>query len=180
MSGSRCVGHPPLKGASRRRSNSCPANIKKGTDASSCESHLHTAMGGRHHPAQQRQYYAKRRLAELRAICPDLPDDVLNCVPLRELSFAVQRAGRARQTALRGESKAHKGNGDRIHAQPEAEVCSTTEKSGQAHSQNSCQQPIAHVTSEHRRCAPEAHGWPTVSHPLGSLRTQVSREACCQ
>ncbi len=84
-------------------------------------------MGGRHHPAQQRQYYAKRRLAELRAICPDIPEDVLNHVPLRQLSFAVRRAGRARQTSLKDERKARKRNGDRVHGQHGAEVRSSTE-----------------------------------------------------
>ena len=79
-------------------------------------------MGGRHHPAQQRQYYAKRRLAELRAICPDLPEDVLSCVQLRELSFAVRRAGRGRQTVMRVGAKAQEGDGDAIQAQPEAAV----------------------------------------------------------
>ena len=122
VSGNRCVGHLRLKGASRRHSISCSADIKKSTDTNSCEPHLTTAMGGRHHPAQQRQYYAKRRLAELRAICPGLPEDVLSCVQLRELSFAVRRAGRGRQTVMRVGAKAQEGDGDGIHAQPEAAV----------------------------------------------------------
>ena len=127
VSGSRCVGHLPLKGAPRRRSISCAADIKKSTDTSSCEPHLKTAMGGRHHPAQQRQYHAKRRLAELRATCPDPPEDILSCLHLRELSFAVRHAGRGRQSVLRVEAKAQEGNGNEMHAQPEAEVRSTTE-----------------------------------------------------
>ena len=111
-------------------------------------------MGGRHHPAQQRQYYAKRRLAELRTICPDIPEDVLSSVQLRGLSFAVRRAGRGRQTVLRAETTAQERNRNGTHAQTEAEVRSTTEKSRQVHSQNSYHQPIANVTSEHQRCVP--------------------------
>ncbi len=108
-------------------------------------------MGGRHHPAQQRQYYAKRRLAELHAICPDLPKDVLSRVRLRELSFAVRRAGRGGQTALQVEAKAQEGNGNGTHAQPEAEVRSTADKFGQAQSQNGYHRPIVLLTSEHQR-----------------------------
>ena len=51
------------------------------TRALSCVSHLHSVMGGRHGPAQQRRYYDKHKLANLLAFCPDLPDDVLNSVP---------------------------------------------------------------------------------------------------
>ena len=151
---SRWVGRQPLQAASRRRSNSCTADIKK----EHCYELLWTAsahgMGGRHHPAQQRQYYAKRRLAELRTICPDIPEDVLSSVQLRGLSFAVRRAGRGRQTVLRAETTAQERNRNGTHAQTEAEVRSTTEKSRQAHSQNSYHQPIANVTSEHQRCVP--------------------------
>ena len=42
----------------------------------------------------ERQYYAKRRLAKLRTVCPDLPDDVLERVGLRQLSYSVRRAGK--------------------------------------------------------------------------------------
>ena len=87
-------------------------------------------MGGRHHPAQQRQYYAKRRLAELRTICPDIPEDVLSSVQLRGLSFAVRRAGRGRQTVLRAEMTAQERNG--THAQTEAEVFNDGEISSSA------------------------------------------------
>ena len=111
-------------------------------------------MGGRHLPAQQRQYYAKRRLAELRTICPDIPEDVLSPAQLRELSFAVRRAGRGRQAVLRSETTAQECNCNATHAQTEAEVRLTTEKSRQAHSQNSYHQPIENVTSEHQRCVP--------------------------
>ena len=77
-------------------------------------------MGGRHQLAQQRQYYAKRRLAELRAIYPDLPKDALSHMRLRELSFVVRRAGRG-QTALKAEAEAQENNGNGIHAKPEVD-----------------------------------------------------------
>ena len=106
-------------------------------------------MGGRHHSAQQRQYYAKLRLAELRAICPDLPDDILRRVQLRQLSFAVRRAGRGHQTVL-GLVAAAQGKRDWNCAQSEAEVRSTTEDSRQAHFQNSYHHPTADVTRGHQ------------------------------
>ena len=95
------------------------------------------AMGGRHRPAQQRQYYARRRLADLRAICPDLPDDVLSRVPLRALSFAVRRAGRARHVALQSDSRPHEGNFERTRAQLSEGARSNAENSGEAQYQNS-------------------------------------------
>ena len=53
--------------------------------------------------ARDRAKHARRRLRELRAICPDLPDDVLARTSLRTLSFAVRRAGRRlpAQTSLK-------------------------------------------------------------------------------
>ena len=58
--------------------------------------------------ARDRAEHAKRRLRELRAICPDLPEDVLAHTSLRTLSFAVRRAGRRppAQTALKTEARA--------------------------------------------------------------------------
>ena len=119
---------------------------------------LLSAMGGRHHPAQQRQHHAKRRLAKLRAICPDIPEDVLSRVPLRQLSFAVRRTGRAQQTSLKDERKVRKCDNDGAHGQNVAEARSTTDKSGQAPFQNCYHQPIASVTTEQPRCVPKTHG----------------------
>jgi len=48
---------------------------------------------------RERENYAKRRLAELRAVCPDLPDDVLERVNLRQLSFTVRRLAKLRKPA---------------------------------------------------------------------------------
>ena len=58
--------------------------------------------------ARDRAKHARRRLRELRAICPDLPDDVIAHTSLRTLSFAVRRAGRGppAQTALKTEAHA--------------------------------------------------------------------------
>ena len=60
--------------------------------------------------ARQRAKHARRRLRELRAICPDLPDDVLARTSLRTLSFAVRRAGRRppAQTSLKTEAQTAK------------------------------------------------------------------------
>jgi hypothetical protein len=44
---------------------------------------------------REREMYAKRRLAELRTVCPDLPDDVLERVNLRQLSFSVRRVAKS-------------------------------------------------------------------------------------
>ncbi len=57
--------------------------------------------------ARQRAKHARRRLRELRAICPDLPDDVLARTSLRTLSFAVRPAGRRppAQTSLKTEAQ---------------------------------------------------------------------------
>ena len=43
--------------------------------------------------------YAKRRLRELRTICPELPADILERTHLRTLSYAVHRVMRY-QTSL--------------------------------------------------------------------------------
>ena len=43
--------------------------------------------------ARDRVSYAKRRLRELRAICPELPADILERTNLRTLTCAVHRAG---------------------------------------------------------------------------------------
>ncbi len=58
--------------------------------------------------ARERAKHARRRLRELRAICPDLPDDVLAHTSLRTLSAAVRRAGRRPpvQTSLKTEAHA--------------------------------------------------------------------------
>ncbi len=60
--------------------------------------------------ARQRAKHARRRLRELRAICPDLPDDVLAHTSLRTLSVAVRRAGRRppAQTSLKTEAQTAK------------------------------------------------------------------------
>ena len=49
---------------------------------------------GRVSREHERKYYAKRRLAKLRTVCPDLPDDVLERVGLRQLSYSVRRAAK--------------------------------------------------------------------------------------
>ena len=59
--------------------------------------------------ARDRASYAKRRLRELRVVCPELPEDVLAHTSLRTLSFAVRRAGRRPgpvQIALKTEARA--------------------------------------------------------------------------
>ena len=58
--------------------------------------------------ARGRAKHARRRLRELRSICPDLPDDVLTHTSLRTLSVAVRRAGRRppAQTSLKTEAPA--------------------------------------------------------------------------
>ena len=60
--------------------------------------------------ARERAKHARRRLRELRAICPDLPDDVLAHTSLRTLSVAVRRAGRRppAQTSLKTEAQTTK------------------------------------------------------------------------
>ena len=50
--------------------------------------------------ARDRASYARRRLRELRAICPELPADILERTSLRTLTYAVHRAG-PYQTALK-------------------------------------------------------------------------------
>ena len=50
--------------------------------------------------ARDRVSYAKRRLRKLRAICPELPADILERTSLRTLTYAVHRA-RPYQTALK-------------------------------------------------------------------------------
>ena len=52
----------------------------------------------------ERQYYAKRRLAKLRTVCPDLPDDVLERIPLRQLSYSVRRAAKLTGRLQRSEA----------------------------------------------------------------------------
>ena len=58
--------------------------------------------------AKERAKHARRRLRELRVICPDLPDDVLVHTSLRTLSVAVRRAGRRppAQTSLKTKAQA--------------------------------------------------------------------------
>ena len=53
----------------------------------------------------ERQYYAKRRLAKLRTVCPDLPDDVMERVGLRQLSYSVRRAGKLVGKLQRSETR---------------------------------------------------------------------------
>ena len=53
----------------------------------------------------ERQYYAKRRLAKLRTVCPDLPDDVMERVGLRQLSYSVRRAGKLVGKLQRSEAR---------------------------------------------------------------------------
>ena len=57
--------------------------------------------------ARKRAEHARRRLRELRTICPDLPDDVLARTSLRTLSVAVRRAGRRApaQTSLKTDAQ---------------------------------------------------------------------------
>ena len=53
--------------------------------------------------ASNRASYAERQLRQLRAICPELPDDILERTSLRSLTYAVHRASRCAgpyQTAL--------------------------------------------------------------------------------
>ena len=50
--------------------------------------------------ARDRRSYAKRRLRELRAICPELPTDAIERTSMRTLTYAVHRAG-PYQTALK-------------------------------------------------------------------------------
>ncbi len=57
-----------------------------------------TAMGKT--PAQKRATYAKRRLCELRARVPDLPDNALSRTTLRRLSCGARRAGKGTQSTL--------------------------------------------------------------------------------
>ena len=42
----------------------------------------------------RRKLYARQRLERLRTVCPDLPDDVLERVNLRQLSFNVRRVAK--------------------------------------------------------------------------------------
>jgi hypothetical protein len=64
-------------------------------------------------PAQDRELHARRklharhRLARLRTVCPDLPDDVLERVSLRQLSFSVRRVAKLPK---RGKSAASAAN----------------------------------------------------------------------
>jgi hypothetical protein len=51
-------------------------------------------------PAQKRAAYAKRRLCELRARVPDLPDNALSRTTLRRLSCGARRAGKGTQSTL--------------------------------------------------------------------------------
>ena len=62
--------------------------------------------------AKERAKHARRRLRELRVICPDLPDDVLAHTSLRTLSVAVRRAGRrpSAQTSLKTEVQTTKSH----------------------------------------------------------------------
>ena len=62
--------------------------------------------------ARERAKHARRRLRELRAICPYLPDDVLSHTSLRTLSVAVRRAGRRppAQTSLKTEAQTTKSH----------------------------------------------------------------------
>ena len=75
--------------------------------------------------ARGRAKHAKRRLRELRAICPDLPNDVLARTSLRTLSVAVRRAGRRppAQTSLKTEAQTTKS-----HNPAAPELNNTSEK----------------------------------------------------
>ena len=53
----------------------------------------------------ERQYYAKRRLAKLRTVCLDLPDDVLERVGLRQLSYSVRRGEKVAGKLQRSEAR---------------------------------------------------------------------------
>ena len=60
--------------------------------------------------AAARNAHAERRLVEMRAICPDLSDDVLATTDLRTLSVAVRRARGGKQTMLHAHNPAPPGD----------------------------------------------------------------------
>lgn len=64
--------------------------------------------------AKERETYAKRRLAKLRTVCPDLPDDVLERVNLRQLSFSVRRIAK-----LRGRAAGKEAASEGVRSKPE-------------------------------------------------------------
>ena len=117
------VNHPRLEGtgfaAENRRSRPRPTCKEVGRRPSERfrmpGGAVRTAEQRKRRAETERRRYTKKRVAELRALLPELPDGSL--AELRQLSVAVRRAG-AKQSALVSFSQVESSSGTLSNDQP--------------------------------------------------------------